>query len=80
MGLKAQDVYAILNGKIEEIEITGTGQDGFSPIIVENSENDDNTYKLDITTKDGSFTTPNLKGEDGSISDFDEPVILDGSF
>lgn len=79
MGLKAQDVYAILNGKIEEIEITGTGQDGFSPIIVENSENDDNTYKLDITTKDGSFTTPNLKGEDG-LGDFDEPVILDGSF
>lgn len=41
------------------------GGDGFSPTITENSSNNSNTYKLDITTKAGSFTTPNLKGADG---------------
>lgn len=46
---------------------TGTpGADGFSPTIVENENNDDSTYKLDITTKTGKLTTPNLKGTDGS--------------
>lgn len=44
------------------------GKDGFSPSIVENSANDDSTYKLDITTKTGSFTTPNLKGSSGTTS------------
>ena len=38
------------------------GEDGFSPTIVENENNDESTYKLDITTKTGLFTTPNLKG------------------
>ena len=42
------------------------GEDGFSPIIVENENNDESTYKLDISTKTGSFTTPNLKGGGGS--------------
>lgn len=41
------------------------GEDGFSPTIVPNSQNTSETYKLDITTKAGSFTTPNLKGTDG---------------
>ncbi len=41
------------------------GQDGFSPAITENQSNTSSVYKLDITTKDGSFTTPNLKGKDG---------------
>ena len=41
------------------------GMDGFSPIIVENESNDDIIYKLDITTKTGTVTTPNLKGTDG---------------
>ena len=36
------------------------GSDGFSPTITENSRNDDKTYKLDIKTKDKTFTTPNL--------------------
>ena len=36
------------------------GSDGFSPTITENSGNDDKTYKLDIKTKDKTFTTPNL--------------------
>ena len=42
------------------------GADGFSPTITENSGNTESVYKLDITTKIGSFTTPNLKGADGS--------------
>lgn len=41
------------------------GADGYSPTIVENSGNNASTYKLDITTKDSTFTTPNLKGADG---------------
>ncbi len=38
------------------------GDDGFSPIIVEDPDNTDDIYKLDITTAEGSFVTPNLKG------------------
>lgn len=41
------------------------GADGFSPTIIENSENNDTVYKLDITSKDNTFTTPNLMGPDG---------------
>ena len=41
------------------------GADGFSPIIVENASNTDEVYKLDITTKDGTFTTTNLIGKQG---------------
>lgn len=41
------------------------GADGFSPQIVENVDNTDTQYKLDITTAAGTFTTPNLKGKDG---------------
>ena len=66
MGMKAQDVYAILNGRIGEGGSGAPGKDGFSPVIVENADNNDDVYKLDITTKTGSFTTPNLKGQDGA--------------
>lgn len=41
------------------------GTDGFSPTITENSGNNSSVYKLDITTANGNFTTPNLKGKDG---------------
>lgn len=41
------------------------GADGFSPTITENVGNTDKIYKLDITTADSTFTTPNLKGKDG---------------
>ena len=41
------------------------GADGFSPTITENADNTDKIYKLDITTADSTFTTPNLKGADG---------------
>ena len=42
------------------------GKDGFSPVVQENQDNSTSTYKLDITTSNGTFTTPNLKGADGS--------------
>ena len=44
------------------------GEEGFNPIITENEDNTDDVYKLDIETKDGKFTTPNLKGKDGEGS------------
>lgn len=37
-----------------------------SPTITENENNTDKIYKLDVTTVDGTFTTPNLKGKDGT--------------
>lgn len=40
--------------------------DGFSSTIVANHNNNGDTYKLDITTKEGTITTPNLKGQDGT--------------
>ena len=40
-------------------------KDGVSPTITENTGNNENVYKLDIVTKDQSFTTSNLKGADG---------------
>ena len=41
------------------------GENGVSPTITENADNTDKIYKLDITTADSTFTTPNLKGKDG---------------
>ena len=41
------------------------GDAGFSPTITENAYNTNKIYKLDITTADSTFTTPNLKGADG---------------
>lgn len=38
------------------------GEDGFSPTITENENNTEDNYKLDITNKDNTFTTPNLMG------------------
>lgn len=38
------------------------GKDGVSPTITENEDNTDDVYKLDITTAESTFTTPNLKG------------------
>lgn len=42
------------------------GSDGFSPTVTENPNNTADTYKLDITTSNNSYTTPNLKGTSGS--------------
>lgn len=38
------------------------GDDGFSPTIVEDPDNTDEIYKLDITDANGTIVTPNLKG------------------
>lgn len=49
------------------------GEEGFSPIITENADNSDDVYKLDIETKDGVLTTPNLKGT-GGIGTIDDTL------
>lgn len=40
------------------------GDAGFSPRIVEDPDNTNDIYKLDITTKEGTIVTPNLKAEE----------------
>lgn len=45
-------------------------EDGFSPTITEDAGNTDDIYKLVVTNKDGSITTPNLKGGAGSSEKF----------
>jgi len=39
---------------------------GVSPTVVENKNNTDELYKLDITDVNGTFTTPNLIGKTGA--------------
>lgn len=58
------DGSEIISGKIPTVK-GDKGDPGFSPIITENADNTDKIYKLDITTADSTFTTPNLKGADG---------------
>ena len=53
------------NDLSEEEKASLKGDAGFSPTITENADNTDKIYKLDITTADSTFTTPNLKGADG---------------
>lgn len=67
------DTYTITltNSNTYTFEVTNgakgdPGYDGFSPRIVEDPDNTADIYKLDITTKEGTFVTPNLKAE-GSI-------------
>lgn len=57
------ETNAVLDFVIPKGDNGSNGMDGFSPIITENPDNDEDIYRLDITTQDGSFTTPNLKGE-----------------
>lgn len=61
------DGTEIISGKIPTVkgDPGEKGDDGFSPTITENADNTDKIYKLDITTADSTFTTPNLKGADG---------------
>lgn len=49
--------------QLETLKVKGDA--GVSPTITENADNTDKIYKLDITTADTTFTTPNLKGADG---------------
>lgn len=53
------------------------GKNAVSPVITENENNTDKIYKLDITTADGTFTTPNLKGKDGSGSSTGEENAIE---
>lgn len=67
-GMKAEDALNLAKAYTKKsLEGAGAlkGQDGFNPIIMENAENTDTDYRLDITTANGSFTTPNLKGDPG---------------
>lgn len=41
------------------------GDPGFSPTVVENPDNTNADYRLDITTATGGYTTPNLMGPQG---------------
>ncbi len=58
------DGTEFISGKIPTVK-GDKGDPGFSPTITENADNTDKIYKLDVTTADGTFTTPNLKGADG---------------
>lgn len=49
--------YTVTNGAKGD-----PGDDGFSPTIVEDPDNTDEIYKLDITDVNGTIVTPNLKG------------------
>ena len=55
------DGAEFISGKIPTVK-GDKGDPGVSPIITENADNTDKIYKLDITTADSTFTTPNLKG------------------
>lgn len=50
---------------LDSLRLAPKGDDGFSPTIVENANNTEDNYKLDITTESSSYTTPNLKGRQG---------------
>ena len=66
------DGSEFISGKIPTVK----GEPGFSPTITENADNTDKIYKLDITTADKTFTTPNLKGADGQGGGGDSSVTL----
>ena len=55
------------------------GKDGFSPIITENPDNTEDIYKLDITTAYGTFTTPDLKGDDGEGASKIDEIKVNGT-
>ena len=62
-GTNGKDGKDGLNGKDGEKGADGT--DGYSPTVVENANNTEDDYKLDITDANGTFTTPNLMGRQG---------------
>lgn len=63
------DEAYVLSKKYTNETVAGAGglkgQDGFSPIIIEDLNNTEDVYRLDITTKEGTITTPNLVGKQG---------------
>lgn len=72
MSLKAEEALGCAIDYVDKT-IGGSGalkgEDGFSPIIVENSKNTTDDYRLDIETAYGKMTTVNLKGKDGDKGD-----------
>ena len=74
MSLKGEEAL-ILGMDYTEESLLGAGalkgQDGVSPIISVNTSTAD-TYKLDITDKNGTITTPNLVGKQGERGEVGE--------
>ena len=67
MSLRGEDALILAQDYVDEtLKGAGAlkGQDGVSPIISVNTSTAD-TYKLDITDKNGTITTPNLVGKQG---------------
>ena len=66
---KGNGVFTLLLSDGSETDPIPTvkGDDGYSPTITEDAGNTDDIYKLVIADKNGSITTPNLKG--GGSSD-----------
>ena len=75
--LKGADGTMSFDDLTDEQKASLKGDDGFSPNITENADNTEEVYKLDIETKDGTFTTPNLKGEQGDEGKSAYQVWLD---
>lgn len=70
MSLKGEDALILAQDYVDEtLKGAGAlkgqdGKDGVSPVISVNTSTSD-TYKLDITDKNGTITTPNLVGKQG---------------
>ena len=64
----AQGLQGIPGDKGEKGDKGDTGAngvDGVSPTVAANPDNNEDVYKLDITDKNGTHTTPNLVGRQG---------------
>ena len=75
--LKGADGTMSFDDLTEEQKESLKGDEGFSPVITENVDNTEDVYALDIETKDGTFTTPNLKGGVGAEGKSAYQVWLD---
>ena len=70
MSLRGEDALILAQDYVDEtLKGAGAlkgqdGKDGVSPVISVNTSTSD-TYKLDITDKNGTITTPNLVGKQG---------------
>lgn len=74
MAMKAEEALAIAKSYTKKsLEGQGAlrGEDGVSPVISVNTSTAD-TYKLDITDKNGTITTPNLVGKQGERGEVGE--------
>ena len=74
MSLRGEDALILAQDYVDEtLKGAGAlkGQDGVSPVISVNTSTAD-TYKLDITDKNGTITTPNLVGKQGERGEVGE--------